>query len=104
MIAGAIIIKSESCLLRTEEKAMKFVPLTPEQRRSFEEDGFLVVKQALDQEMVGRLLAAGDRIAHSFLHKPPVLTGRNTITSISGRGCWKSRRWSISSPARRLSR
>jgi ectoine hydroxylase-related dioxygenase (phytanoyl-CoA dioxygenase family) len=51
---------------------MKFVQLTPEQRQSFDEDGFLVVKQALDQEMVGRVLEAGDRIAHSFLKKPPV--------------------------------
>jgi ectoine hydroxylase-related dioxygenase (phytanoyl-CoA dioxygenase family) len=52
---------------------MKFVQLTPGQRRSFEEDGFLVVKQALNQEMVARVLEAGDRIAHSFLNKPPVL-------------------------------
>jgi ectoine hydroxylase-related dioxygenase (phytanoyl-CoA dioxygenase family) len=51
---------------------MKFVQLTPEQRRSFDEDGFLVVKKALDQETVGRLLEAGDRIAHAFLNKPQV--------------------------------
>ena len=51
---------------------MKFVQLTPEQRRSFEDDGFLVVKQALDQKTVGRLLEAADRLADSFLRKPPV--------------------------------
>ena len=52
---------------------MKFVQLTTEQRRSFDEDGFLVVREAIDREMVGRLIEAGDRIAHSFLKKPPVL-------------------------------
>jgi ectoine hydroxylase-related dioxygenase (phytanoyl-CoA dioxygenase family) len=51
---------------------MKFVQLTPEQRQSFDEDGFLLVRRALDPEMVGRLTEAGDRIAHSFLSKPPV--------------------------------
>jgi ectoine hydroxylase len=51
---------------------MKFVQLTSEQRRSFDEDGFLVVKQALDQDTVERLLESGDRIAHAFLRKPPV--------------------------------
>lgn len=52
---------------------MEFVQLAPEQRQSFEEDGFLVVRKALDEEMVGRLLEAGDRIADAFLKKPQVL-------------------------------
>ena len=51
---------------------MKFVQLTPEQRQSFHDDGFLVVRKALDQQTVGRLLEAGDRIADGFLRKPPV--------------------------------
>jgi ectoine hydroxylase-related dioxygenase (phytanoyl-CoA dioxygenase family) len=51
---------------------MKFVQLTPPQRQKFDKDGFLVVRHALDQEMVGRLREAGDRSAHSFLRKPPV--------------------------------
>lgn len=52
---------------------MKFVQLTPEQRHSFEQDGFLVVRKALDAATVSRLLEAGDRIAHGFLAKPPVV-------------------------------
>ena len=52
---------------------MKFVQLTPEQRRSFDDDGFLVVKKVLNQATVGRLLEAGDRLAHAFLHKPTVI-------------------------------
>jgi ectoine hydroxylase-related dioxygenase (phytanoyl-CoA dioxygenase family) len=52
-----------------------FIPLTPEQRRSFEEDGFLVVRDALDAEAVARLAAAGDRRARAFLDKPE-LRGR----------------------------
>ena len=49
---------------------MDFVPLRPEQRQSFDEDGFLVVRDALDAETVGRLTAAGDRRAQPFLCKP----------------------------------
>ncbi|MBC8031787.1 MAG: phytanoyl-CoA dioxygenase family protein [Pyrinomonadaceae bacterium] len=51
---------------------MDFVPLRPEQRQSFDEDGFLVVRDALDQETVGRLTEAGDRLAETFLKKPEV--------------------------------
>jgi ectoine hydroxylase-related dioxygenase (phytanoyl-CoA dioxygenase family) len=51
---------------------MDFVPLKPEQRQSFEEDGFLVVRNALDQETVDRVTAAGDRLASAFLNKPEV--------------------------------
>jgi ectoine hydroxylase-related dioxygenase (phytanoyl-CoA dioxygenase family) len=49
-----------------------FVRLQPEQRRAFDEDGFLVVRGALDRETVERLVAAGDRRAGSFLDKPEV--------------------------------
>jgi ectoine hydroxylase-related dioxygenase (phytanoyl-CoA dioxygenase family) len=51
---------------------MDFIPLKPEQRQSFEEDGFLVVRNALDQESVGRITEAGDRLADTFLRKPEV--------------------------------
>jgi ectoine hydroxylase-related dioxygenase (phytanoyl-CoA dioxygenase family) len=47
-----------------------FVRLTEEQRRSFDEDGFLVVRNAVDKETVDRLVEAGDRRARSFLDKP----------------------------------
>jgi len=52
---------------------MDFVPLTPEQRRSFDEDGFLVVRGALAPPEVARLLDACDRLASVFLNKPVVL-------------------------------
>ena len=52
---------------------MDFIHLTPEQRQSFDEDGFLVVRNALDAETVGRLIEEGDRLAESFLHKPEIL-------------------------------
>lgn len=52
---------------------MDFVPLTPEQRQCMEEDGFLVVRRALDREQVARAVDAVDRLAHAFLNKPVVL-------------------------------
>lgn len=52
---------------------MDFTPLTPEQRRSFDEDGFLVVRGALDAERVGSLVEECDRLAEPFLRKPVVL-------------------------------
>lgn len=51
---------------------MDFIPLTSEQRQSFDEDGFLVVRGALDAETVKRLVEAGDRLAGAFLGKPEV--------------------------------
>jgi ectoine hydroxylase-related dioxygenase (phytanoyl-CoA dioxygenase family) len=54
---------------------LDFVQLTPEQRRAFAEDGFLVVPNALSQERVEALVEASDRLARSLLEKPP-LTGR----------------------------
>jgi ectoine hydroxylase len=51
-----------------------FVELQPEQRQSFEEDGFLVVRNALDAETVRQLIDAGDRLAEAFLKKPEVLS------------------------------
>lgn len=54
---------------------MDFVQLTFDQRRSFAEDGFLVVPNALSQEAVGRLVEAGDRLAEPLLRRPQ-MTGR----------------------------
>lgn len=54
---------------------MDFVQLTPEQRQSFADDGFLVVPNALSAEKVEQLVQAGDRLAKSLIDKPP-LTGR----------------------------
>lgn len=52
---------------------MDFTYLKPEQRQSFDEDGFLVVRDALDAATVDRLVAAGDRLAESFLDKPAIV-------------------------------
>ncbi len=52
---------------------MEFIRLTQEQRQSFDEDGFLVVRNAVDKETIDRLIEAGDRRARSFLDKPEVL-------------------------------
>ena len=49
---------------------MNFVPLTTEQRQSFAEDGYLVVRNALDGENVERLLAEADQLCAPFLNKP----------------------------------
>jgi len=54
---------------------VEFVQLKPEQRRSFAEDGFLVVPNALPPATVKRLVEAGDRLAEPLLNKPE-LTGR----------------------------
>ena len=51
---------------------MDFVKLTEEQRQAFAEDGYLVVREALDQETVQRLLAEADRLAAPFLYKPAI--------------------------------
>ena len=52
---------------------MDFVHLKPEQRESFDEDGFLVLRNALGEEIVERLTEAGDRRAQAFLEKPKIL-------------------------------
>src|SRR5690349_7678246 len=51
---------------------MDFVPLTSEQRRAFADDGFLVVRNALDSATVERLLDEADHLAGAFLRKPVV--------------------------------
>jgi ectoine hydroxylase-related dioxygenase (phytanoyl-CoA dioxygenase family) len=54
---------------------LEFVHLKPEQRRSFAEDGFLVVPKALSGGTVDRLLEASDRLAEPLLRRPK-MTGR----------------------------
>ena len=52
---------------------MDFVYLKPEQRKSFDEDGFLVAPNALPAETVRRLTEAADRLAEPFSKKPELL-------------------------------
>lgn len=52
---------------------MEFTKLTTEQRESFDADGFLVVRNAVDKDTVERLVEAGDRRAKAFLDKPELL-------------------------------
>lgn len=54
---------------------MDFVRLEPEQRQSFDDDGFLIVRNALEPSAVAGVVEAGDRLARSFLDKPS-LPGR----------------------------
>jgi ectoine hydroxylase len=49
---------------------LDFIQLTSEQRRSFDEDGFLVVPNALSAETIDQVVAAGDRLAQSLFAKP----------------------------------
>jgi ectoine hydroxylase-related dioxygenase (phytanoyl-CoA dioxygenase family) len=49
---------------------LDFIRLEPEQRRSFDEDGFLVVRGALSPAEVERLVEAADRLAEPLLRKP----------------------------------
>ena len=51
---------------------MDFVRLTPEQRQSFADDGFLVVRKALDADAVAQLAEESDRLAGAFLRKPEI--------------------------------
>lgn len=52
---------------------MDFIRLSEEQRQSFDQDGFLVVKNVLTKDQVAQLIEAGDRLAGNFLHKPELL-------------------------------
>jgi ectoine hydroxylase-related dioxygenase (phytanoyl-CoA dioxygenase family) len=49
---------------------MEFVLLTSEQRQAFADDGYLIVRNALDRETVERLLAEADELCAPFLNKP----------------------------------
>jgi ectoine hydroxylase-related dioxygenase (phytanoyl-CoA dioxygenase family) len=54
---------------------MDFVRLTEAQRTAFADDGFLVVRNALDADAVARLVDESDRLADAFLRKP-VISGK----------------------------
>ena len=49
---------------------MDFIQLTEDQRRSFAEDGYLVVPNALDRDTVDQLLTEADQLCAPFLNKP----------------------------------
>lgn len=53
----------------TAKSPMDFIPLHPEQRKAFDENGFLVIRQALDPDYNAQVRAACDRIATPFLNK-----------------------------------
>jgi Phytanoyl-CoA dioxygenase (PhyH) len=52
---------------------MDFTRLEPDRRRAFDEDGFLIIRNALDAEAVRDLVEASDRLARAFLRKPVLL-------------------------------
>lgn len=52
---------------------MDFVPLTADQRKAFDKDGFLIVPAALSSDVLQGLIAAGDRLADGFLKKSQLL-------------------------------
>ncbi len=54
---------------------MDFVQLSAEQRKAFKDDGFLVVRNALDADAIARLVDESDRLAEAFLRKP-VISGK----------------------------
>lgn len=45
---------------------MEFVQLTEAQRSEFEENGYLIMRSAIDSEMINRLTEAGDRLMEAF--------------------------------------
>jgi ectoine hydroxylase-related dioxygenase (phytanoyl-CoA dioxygenase family) len=49
---------------------MEFVQLTDEQRQSFAEDGYLVVRNALDTQTIAQLVIETDKLCAPFLNKP----------------------------------
>ena len=46
---------------------MDFSPVTVEQQKQFDQEGYLIVRQAIEEETIVRLTAAGDRLIHSNL-------------------------------------
>ncbi len=59
--------------------ASPWTPLSPEQAKSFDRDGFLVVEDALEPKLVEALCEVGDRLVASDL-----LTGRRDIGNSDG--------------------
>lgn len=46
---------------------MEFTPISAQQRRQFDQEGYLIIRNALSPETVERLIAAGDRLMDSDL-------------------------------------
>ncbi len=44
---------------------MEFVKITSEQKRQFDDEGYLIMREAIDSETVSRLIEAGDRLVAS---------------------------------------
>ena len=44
---------------------MEFATITPEQKRQFDEDGYMIMREAIDSETVSALIEAGDRLVAS---------------------------------------
>ena len=44
---------------------LPFTPITEEQRKQFDEDGYLILRNMLDEETIARLIEAGDRLIES---------------------------------------
>lgn len=63
---------------------MEFRRLSSEDRRAFDEDGFLVIPEALDSATVERLSAACDQLARPFLEKP-VIAGKPEYNHLNWR-------------------
>ena len=46
---------------------MDFVPITTEQQKQFDQEGYLIVRQAIGEETIAKLTVAGDRLINSDL-------------------------------------
>ena len=46
---------------------IEFVPITTEQQKQFDQKGFLIIRQAIREEIIAKLTAAGDRLIDSDL-------------------------------------
>ena len=46
---------------------IEFVPITTEQQKQFDQKGFLIIRQAIGEEIIAKLMAAGDRLIDSDL-------------------------------------
>lgn len=48
---------------------MEFVKITPEQKQQFDEEGYLIVRNVIDSEMISQLIEAGDRVIASDIEE-----------------------------------
>lgn len=48
---------------------LDFVPLTEEQRRSFDDDGYLILRNVLDSDTIEALIEVGDRLVSSDIRR-----------------------------------